>query len=168
MKRLLLWGALISLAVTPAFAVADARSELREFIQGTPELRAVFGDSAVNAVSPVRADSSATVGNTRQAVVLFESTLKFGAGEMFCHAALGGIERLAWLSQLGGLPNSDSRVAEMLAAERAVTSTMRHVEYHSLKSPVGWESGVCRVKLSDLNSTYPPLPDQTLVRATTY
>lgn len=161
-------GALLSTAVAPAFAGADARSELRQFIQDSPELRAVFGGSAVSAVSPVRAESSATIGSARHAVVLFESTLKIGIGETFCHAALGGVERTAWLSQLEGIPNSDSRVAEVLATERSVKSTLRHVEYHSLKSPPGWESGVCVVKLSDLNSTYPQLPDQTMVRAATY
>jgi hypothetical protein len=167
-KVLVMLGALFSMAVAPAFAFADAGSELRQFVQNTAELRAVFGGSAVNAVSPLRAESSATVGNSRHAVVLFESTLKFGIGEIFCHAALDGTERVTWRSQLEGLPNSDRSVGEMLATERSVTSTMRNVEYHSLKSPPGWESGVCVVKLSDLNSTYPELPDQTMVRAATY
>jgi hypothetical protein len=167
-KALVMLGALFLMAVAPAFAFADAQSELRQFIQGTSELRAVFGGSAMNAISPLRAESSATLGNSRHAIVLFESTLKIGIGEIYCHAALGGLERIAWLSQLEGMPNSDGRVAEMLATERSVKSTMRNVEYHSLKSPPGWESGVCVVKLSDLNSTYPELPDQTMVRAATY
>lgn len=167
-KVLGMLGALFSMAVAPAFAVADADSQLRQFIQAEPELRAVFGGSAVNAVSPLRAESSATVGSARHAVVLFKSTLQSGIGQTFCHAALGGSERIAWLSQLTGMPDSDRQVAEVLATERSVKSTMRHVEYHSLKSPSGWESGVCVVKLSDLSSTYPQLPDQGMVRAATY
>ncbi|MGY3170856.1 hypothetical protein ACVWYU_000229 [Pseudomonas sp. TE12234] len=167
-KVLVLLGALLSMAVAPTFAFADAQSELRQFIQDTPELRAVFGGSAVDAISPLRAEISTTRGSARHAVVLFESTLKIGIGEAFCHAALGGADRIAWLSQLEGMPNSDGRVAEVLATERSVKSTMRNVEYHSLNSPSGWESGVCVVKLSDLNSTYPELPDQAMVRAATY
>ncbi|MGV8917990.1 MAG: hypothetical protein ACOH2R_09375 [Pseudomonas sp.] len=168
MKVLLMLGALLAMAVAPAFAVADAQSQLRQFIKDTPELRAVFAGSDVNARSPVRAESSTTVNGARHAVVLFESTLKIGVGQAFCHAALGDEERSAWLTQLQGIPNSDAPVAEILATERTVTSAMRHVEYHSLNSPAGWESGVCVVKLSDLNSIYPPLPDQERVRAATY
>lgn len=167
-KVLVMLAALLSIAVAPGFAFADAESELRQLIQAAPELRAVFGGSAVDAVSPLRAESSVTVDSARHAVVLFKSTLQSGIGQPFCYAALGGSERVAWLSQLKGMPNSDGQVAEVLTTERSVKSTMRHVEYHSLKSPSGWESGVCVVKQSDLSSTYPELPDQAMVRAAIY
>jgi hypothetical protein len=167
-KSLALLGALLSLAVAPTFAVADAEGELRQFIQSAPELRASFGGSTVTGLSPVRAEASATTGQSRHAVVLFKENLNGAAGQQFCHAALGGPERAAWLQQLKDMPSSDGQIAEQLAAERAVKSLMRRVEYHSVKGPAGWESGVCVVKLSDFNSTYPALPDQEMVRAATY
>jgi hypothetical protein len=167
-KALVSLGALLSMAVAPAPACADANSELRQLIQAAPELHAVFGGSAVAAVSPLRAESSATVGGARHAVVLFKSNLQSGIGPSFCRAALGGSERIVWRSQLKGLPNSDGEVAEVLATEQSVKSTMRHVEHHSLESPAGWELEVCVVKLSDLSSTYPALPDQARVRAAIY
>lgn len=165
---LVMLGALLSMAVAPAFAFSDAESQLRQLIQATPELHAVFGDSAVNTVSLLRAESSATVGSARHAVVLFKSTHQSDIGQLYCHAALGGPERIAWLSQLKDIPNSDGRVAEVLVTERSVKSSMRHVEYHSLKSPSGWESGVCAVKLFELSSVFPELPDQAMVRAAVY
>lgn len=167
-KALVTLGALLLMAAAPAPAFADADSELREIIQAAPELRAVFGGSAVDAVSPSRAESSATVGSARHAVVLFKSNLQSGIGQSFCRAALGGSERIAWRSQLRGLPDSDGEVAEVLATEQSVKSTMRHVEHHSLESPAGWELDVCVVKLTDLSTTYPALPDQAMVRAATY
>lgn len=161
-------GVLLSLAVTPSFAGPGVADDLRYFIQSTPELRASFGTSTVNTVSSKRADASATVGASRHAVVLYNSALKSGIGESFCHAALGGPERVAWLSKISELPNSDAKVAEVVASERSVKTTMRHVEYHSIKSPSGWMAGVCVVKLIDISTTYPALPDQASVRAAAY
>lgn len=167
-KSLALLGAALSLAVAPISAVADAEGELRQFIQSEPELRASFDGSAVIGLSPVRAEASATIDQSRHAVVLFKENLNGAIGQQFCHVALGGPERTAWLQQLKGMPNSDGRIAELLAADRAVRSLLRHVEYHSIKGPAGWDSGICVVKLSDLNSTYPAIPDQEMVRAATY
>ncbi len=169
-KSLALLGALLSLAVVPtdADADADAEEELRHFIQSSPELRASFGGSAVTGVSPVRAEANATIGQSRHAVVMFKENLKRAVGQQFCHAALGGPEHTAWLQQLQALPNSDGRVAAILAADWAVKTVLHHAESHSLSAPTGWEAVVCVVKLSDFTSTYPTLPDQAKVRAATY
>lgn len=167
-KSLALLGAMLSLAVAPSFAVADAESELRQLIHSAPELRASFGDSAVTGLSPVRAEASASIGQSRHAVVLFKENLKGTIGQQFCHVALAGPERMEWLQQLKDMPSSDGQIAELLAADRTVKSLLRHVEYQSIKGPEGWESVVCVVKLSDFNSTYPALPDQEMVRAATY
>lgn len=164
--RLVMLGAL--LAAAPVFADSSATDELRQLVRSSPELQASFGASTVYAASAQRAESSATVGASRHAVVLYNSSLKGGIGESYCHVALGGPERAAWLSQLSTLPGSDSGVAEVVASERSVKATMRRVEYHSIKSPSGWLAGVCAVKLTDISVTYPALPDQSFLRSATY
>lgn len=166
MMRTWLLGAL--LAASPSFANSSATDELHQLIRNSPELKKSFGASTVYAVSSQRAEASAAVGNSRHAVVLYSASLKSGIGESFCRVALGGPERTAWLSQLSTVLNSDPGVAEVLASEYSVKTTMRRAEYHSIKSPDGWLSGVCVVKQADIKATYPELPDQTVVRAATY
>jgi hypothetical protein len=164
--RLAMLGALF--AAAPVFADSSATAELRQLVRSSRELQSSFGASTVYAASSQRAEASATVGASRHAVVLYKSSLKSGIGEYFCHVALGGPERASWLSQLSTLPDSDSSVAEVVASERSVKATMRRVEYHSIKSPSGWVAGVCAVKLTDISTTYPALPDQASVRSASY
>lgn len=164
--RLVMLGAL--LAAAPVFADTSAKDELRQLVQNSAELKASFGASTVYAVSSQRAEASATVGTSRHAVVLYKKALNSNIGESFCHVALGGPERASWLSQLSTLPDSDSSVAAVVASERSVKATMRRVEYHSIKSPSGWVAGVCAVKLTDISTTYPALPDQASVRSASY
>lgn len=167
-KRRCLRTLIAFLALLPCAAGAsDVGAELRALVSQTPELNKVFSQATVYAISPNRAESTATFGNKRHAVVLFEEA-KASSGQMFCHAALGRTERDAWSKRLLEAAGGDKALASLLAANQPARIRFKQVEYSTLRSWHGWSAAVCVVSEENIRVGEQSMPEVRQIRFLTY
>lgn len=158
------------LSVPPKSFADNAESELREYIRTHSSTLRSFAESPIYPRSRLRADSSVEGNGVRKAIVLFQSqqTARSKLGSMYCHSALGQIERDIALKELDKALGGDQSLAERLASEFTPVIRFSSVEEIALKDWKQWQVFVCEARLENIRVRYPELPSQSAINQAIY